>query len=612
MLCQPNWAALPVEVLRRAFELQPNGWATCAAAVTCATWHEVVKSSRVNDLYLYADTDQQERSWQSLLASRSAIGTLKLVRSATWNVSGPRSLVNRAINTAEATMNSLPTACTSLTLSEFCAHSLSHYVQKEPELEQLSIQWNGLQFDLPTIQQVPSLTALTHLTQLTVQLRNDVYGTMFPALVKRCPDTLQSMTLQGFGSEIEQEQPPMHSVRSLNLLQTHLSALTHLALTQSVVTIPGDDITCLSRLKSLSFRDAEIYVDGELEVTSLTHLTYLDLSGVCCYWEDAWVEAADTFTSWPGLDVLKLSKCNMVDQHTELDVTSVRELHINFPVRYEVTEFQQVHADMSSSHVIANLQGAPRQSHLGNTLFGLHIDIPGQYGTWPVGAILRLVTQNCPSLELLHFSSDVAGLSTVSHFHESTAMPNKLKSLSLSGIACYQVELQAWTSLTQLVLHQVDKHAQLACVSLPSSLQLLNFKGASLFQADSQHNLQSLQHLSRVLFDFMCYSYNLGQMSVMPKLPLSLNRFQGNCNSIVDWSGLHGCTNLEHLTLGPGHWPTGELQAWIKSAHHLHIVDHDNDIVPVVGDEHSELQGIRLQSLDGLDDIPEWLDDLPR
>ena len=64
-----------------------------------------------------------------------------------------------------------------MTLSEFCAHDLVQYVDKSTELEELSIQWNGLPYPTaPNTQTVPDLNALHSLTYLTMQMRNDVFG----------------------------------------------------------------------------------------------------------------------------------------------------------------------------------------------------------------------------------------------------------------------------------------------------------------------------------------------------------------------------------------------------------------------------------------------------
>lgn len=579
------WATLPVEVLRRAFELQSNCLATCAAAATCAAWHEAAKTSCVNSLYLHGDSDDHERSWESLLAARSSVSTLKLVRAAKVTTSFDRFTLDRSSTVSHATMDSLPTACTSLTLSEFCAHNLSQYVEKGPDLEQLSFQWNGLHY-LPGShkhQPVPDLIALRHLTDLTVQMRNDLRGDMFPALVKGCPDTLQSMTLQSFGSEVEDEQPPVHSMQSLHLLESHLTALTHLAITNSVVTIPGDDISCLSRLKSLSLHATEIYVDGQLDVTCLTNLTYLDLSEICCFWDDAWVEALDSFTSWPGLQVLKLVNGNLIDQQTDLDCSSVKELHLNYPNRpLSFVEGQAVHAHTGVHQVLEKFTKPESPSQHGNAIVGLHItcDYPEDFDS-----VLQTVALFCPKLESLHVgTSRATGFrffgppASLSLFSGGSATAVRLTSLSLHQISCSQLDLKALSALTHLVVDQVDKEAQLAFVILPPGLEIFVFIGNSLFQAGIEHNLESLKQLSTLTLGPEKGIFNLKPWSpVLPKLPVSLAHLslEGQASQdIVGWSELCACTGLERLTLGTGHCPVGELQVWIKSAQYVCVVDH--------------------------------------
>ena len=79
--------------------------------------------------------------------------------------------------------------------------------------------------------------------------------------------TVQSLVLHGFGNPTDKAQSSVH----LTLFESHLPALTALELDDSFVTTAGGDITCLSKLKSL-------HLTGELQVTLLTDLTYLNLS----------------------------------------------------------------------------------------------------------------------------------------------------------------------------------------------------------------------------------------------------------------------------------------------------------------------------------------------
>ena len=130
---------------------------------------------------------------------------------------------------------------------------------------------------------------------------------------------MESLILESFGSQDEVQQPPVFAVSSLMLLEDNLPALT-LELAHSVVRVLGDDITCLSKLKTLSLNSSKIYVDGHLEVTLLTNVTHLDLTRATCYWEDAVLDALNAFTAWPSLAVLKVCKCNLFDIDTVMDV----------------------------------------------------------------------------------------------------------------------------------------------------------------------------------------------------------------------------------------------------------------------------------------------------
>ena len=622
---ESNWAAIPAECLRRAFELQQNGLANCAAATTCGAWHEIARGSCINSLYLHADTDKQEQCWHSLLAGRPSIDSLRLVRSAEWSASDDWCTVQRSDLVAKTTMDSIPTACRSLTLSEFCAHDLGQYVGKCPGLKELSIQWNGLPFqNAHKTRTVPDLTALHSLTDLTVQMRNDVYGDMFPALVKSCPGSLQRLSLEGFGSDMAQQQapypePPQHSVRSLNLLECHLPALTHLSLTRCTITIPGEDITCLTKLKSLSLKSSDLYIK-QLAVETLTNLTYLDLSKASCYWEDPWAVPASSFTSWPGLEVLDLTLCNMVGWNTVLNVASVQELHIDLPTSSDLSLPQQLHAR------IDGLREAERfththQSQVGDAVVDLHIDV---YHPDTMTELWQVI-QSCPNVQSLHVVTHPVTMDSLAQFSEFRACTSQLTFLSLEGYTGSKIDLQALMCLTCLHVKQIGPHGLLECVKLPPGLAALTFIGSGLFQAGLEHNLHSLDHLSRIVFGTKDLS---GQYTadpspsrlfhkyplplIIPQLPPSLIRlsFEGSTGSelISDWSGLHACANLEHLTLSRQHWPTGYLQDWIRSAYHLHVVDHEDDGVGMHKTRVYEgtFRGTRLHMLES---VPDWLDD---
>ena len=175
---------------------------------------------------------------------------------------------------------------------------------------------------------LPCFAALHQLTELTIHMRNDFMGVSLTPLVKSCPSTVQSLILHGFGCKVEQEMPPTFSVQNLSLLESHLPALTELELSHSVITIPGDDITCLSKLKSLSFFGSHIFVDDELKLSLLTNLTSLNLTDAECYWEETWAEALHTFTAWPALQLLKADCCSLFDKRTMVDLTTVSEVHV--------------------------------------------------------------------------------------------------------------------------------------------------------------------------------------------------------------------------------------------------------------------------------------------
>ena len=144
MRIESSWQTVPVEVLRRAFELQPDGLDNFAASVGCKAWQGALAGSAANSIYLHARTDSQEQRWQRLLSSRSSIKSLNLTRAASWSSSNDWYTLQRSNHIAQDTLESIPAACRSLTLSKFCSHYLALYVQKAPKLEKLSFEWGAM------------------------------------------------------------------------------------------------------------------------------------------------------------------------------------------------------------------------------------------------------------------------------------------------------------------------------------------------------------------------------------------------------------------------------------------------------------------------------------
>ena len=90
---------------------------------------------------------------------------------------------------AQTTMNSTPKAWKELELSKFCTGHLAHYVEKESELEKLIIQCNAFPLQgSRRVQYMLDLTQLHCLTELAMQMQNDVCGNLFSAIVKACLD----------------------------------------------------------------------------------------------------------------------------------------------------------------------------------------------------------------------------------------------------------------------------------------------------------------------------------------------------------------------------------------------------------------------------------------
>ena len=586
-----SWGALPAAVLQRAFELQRDGLANCGAASSCVAWRDAARESRVNNLHLHATTDRQEQFWCRLLAARRCVDTLKLTSQRFCGRTSDVYTIHRSDDQADATISSIPTACRSLSLSEFSAYGLEQYILKSPEVQQLMIQWNGVQAGHSSFHSLPSFAPLHQLTELTICMRNDLNGESFPSLVKSCPDTVENLILEGFGSPVEDEQPPVLAVHSMMLLEGHLPALTRLELTHSVVRIPGEDITCLSKLKTLSLCDSDIYVDGQLEVTLLTDLTQLDLSGATCYWEDAWVDALDAFTAWPSLAIFKSYNCNLFDMSTVMDVSTVREVHIG-----HFCHFAQPGPDQEGHVHVHGASVLSYDSHRTASIVDLTVDMPAD--TPFQETVLDYVAARCPlqSLSILPPPSGGEPL----EFPESGFL--YLRHLAIAGLypSTHSVDLQSLLCLTSLELSHIEHRHKVPVKSilLPSKLEAFTYLGFSLFLGEIKHNLHELPSLTKVAFktDYAgCHSPRL------PQLPLGLRHLvlAGAlwCQPDCDWSGLHGCPGLQHLTLANDQRLSGQLKQWVRSARCLYVVDQLADCVQLTVNMLSEFHASRLPNV---------------
>ena len=86
-----GWPDLSGQGLKQMSELQLNPLDNCAAACTCNSWRNAVKTAYVKTLHIHLDPSKSKqlmkgefsaaKIWTSFLASRSKIGFLRLTAS---------------------------------------------------------------------------------------------------------------------------------------------------------------------------------------------------------------------------------------------------------------------------------------------------------------------------------------------------------------------------------------------------------------------------------------------------------------------------------------------------------------------------------------------------
>lgn len=579
-----HWSALPHGVLRHVFELQPNALDNTAASATCKAWQAALHGSEASSVTLQAVTDNEEQRWQRFLSSRSGIDSLKLVRAAPCSFSRDTNcwLIQRSDDVAQATMDSIPTACRALTLSEFCSHYLSHYVSKCPQLEQLTFECNSLQFDNTySIQMIPHLTLLNRLTELTVRMRNDILGITFNDLIQRCPDSLQSLNLHGFGytgAEDEQQFP----VQSLHLLQHHLPALTQLHMTGSLLWIV-EDITCLSKLQSLTLAKSLVYVQETLEIELLTALTFLDLSDSLI--DGTGVGTLGTFTAWPSLRVLKIKGCSLFRSQTSMDFAMVQEAHVSSSLFYARVDVRtlQLHASLHQSIGSMPIWCLGCQSCIVSVKLSLSQDSPQ-----------AALEELCMLPKLCHLDLYVAD-PQLNHLPQQAfkpVLPLQLTSLHVRGLACTNLDLHHLTCLISLNLSNIDTAGGLGYIAFPAGLQALTFVGSSLFGQAVRHNLLDLAGLVEVTLQPHFQSGNklIGNFveswhPTLPRLPACVTHLTVHesifgglpCSHTWDWTALAYCLRLQHLTFSNKQFleRSRKLQMIMRTLPCLLVVDYD-------------------------------------
>lgn len=581
MTVQPSWSSVPPEVLRRAFELQPDGLDNCAASVTCKAWRAALAGSKAGSVYLYAATDSQEQRWQQLLSSRSSIKSLKLVRAACWNSSNNWYTLQRSNQTAKATLNSIPTACRALTLSEFCSHYLALYVQKAPQLERLSFEWGMLPpGGLSEMQTMPDLRPLQSLTELEVKMRNDVHGDMFSQVVQCCPDSLSSLKLHCFGSAITAADLPSSGLQTLTLLEHCLTALTKLELNKCIVTIAEEDIIALSKLSSLSLAESKLYTAEAPQFERLTALTYLDLTHTSCTWHAVFFDVLDSLTAWPGLLVLKMVGCSLIGWSTPVVLGAVQEAHVSCPIRLVFTDASPLQLYMHAS--LPWIQEQPFRSMSATERDAAQKLVTGL--TLDSGSVRKVVqvsitqlSKDFPNLRSLNISESVEIVPPCAMllFFESRPLLHLTK-LHLQGLKCTSLNLQCLSSLVHLDLFCVDPDYHVRCVLLPTSLQSLQFSGCGLFDSGVKQNLLDLACLSNVTLSCR-FATLLSSNAVLPKLPCCVRHLRlptsRPLERYINWPRSSGCQSVRNVTLQSPPDCGGPLDKWLGSLPHLVVID---------------------------------------
>ena len=394
--------------------------------------------------------------------------------------------------------------------------------------------------------------------------------------------------------------------QSLHLLQHHLPALTQLQMTGSLLWIV-EDITCLSKLQSLTLAKSAVYVQGTLEMERLTALTFLDLSHTdCCLVDGTSVSTLGIFTAWPSLRVLKIEGCNLFRSQTSMDCAMVQEAHVSsslFHARVDVRTLQ-LHASLHQSIGSMPIWCLGCQSCIVSVKLLLSQDSPQ-----------AALEELCMLPKLGHLDLYVADpqLKHLPRQAFKPVLPLQLTSLHVRGLACTKLDLHHLTCLISLNLSNIDIAGGLGYIAFPAGLQALTFVGSSLFGQAVRHNLLDLAGLVEVTLQPHFQSGNklIGNFveswhPTLPRLPACVTHLTVHesifgglpCSDTWDWTALAYCPRLQHLTFSSKQFleRSRKLQMIMRTLPCLLVVDYG--FAQDGGGQEDTLARTRLPQLD--------------
>ena len=289
-----------------------------------------------------------------------------------------------------------------------------------------------------------------------------------------------------------------------------------------------------------------------------------------------------SFTGWPELKVLKITKCNLFCPSTQLDLPGMQQLQADWIVPDLVNIRLHLHHGPYEYRPL-RLQCLLHPS-CATCLVDLQLMLnPRVLGTgFP--AILQQVLFICNSLQVLHLIAfgDLDGVVNIT-LHEQCG--ERLTQLHLAHLFCNILNLASSAFLTSVKLTCVKpRHGAAFQLSLPSSLKSLDYCGDYLFGSTCRQQLQQCLHLTYLAIspeklDILpagtSAEYELPLLpSSLCHLQLGMKLYRYQWISGCSWDILNACTNLERLTLPAMFTLSGNIKEIVAALQHVYIVDY--------------------------------------
>ena len=287
----------------------------------------------------------------------------------------------------------------------------------------------------------------------------------------------------------------------------------------------------------------------------------------------------DSFTGWPALKVLKISKCRLFEKCTDI--------HIRGAEVFDVTwlkpgmKSQELHITRAHTSIDDILKFASKPFCVKSLV---QLALCGRFESRKVAELhkftdaLKLLLHQCEHLQVLKLNGCFAPLAKPLDIVLNDTHGACLTDLDLRAMLCGYLDLSQAAALSAVVLHGVESgNPHNFRLRLPSNLQSFDYasRGALMCQPSASEWFTSCSNLTslRVHLDNPSFHASSFELPVLPASLYFLSVFiPDHSMHGCDWHCLRPCSRLEHIELPNVCRVPESLQEWLDTARHLHVL----------------------------------------